>query len=252
MGVKESVSSIYMEMQKQLHKDALQAHPKNRSALITGTENPGSIGAAIAERLRRKRWQVINPSSNDLDVRSAADARFFFGADTLILSHGVTELNWFEDSQAYEQIVAVNLIGSMRMAQQFINVSIDEPWRKTIVFIGSMAYRNALNGSAAYCASKAGLAMFARCLAWELAPKGFDVFCVHPSNTEGTPMTEQTIRGLMDYRCLTREDAEAYWGASLPRAKWLQTKDIARTVHWLITKGEYVSGAQIELGGGQR
>jgi ketoreductase len=116
-----------------------------------------------------------------------------------------------------------------------------------------MAYKAVLNGSSPYCAAKAGLAHFARCLAWELAPKAFDVFCVHPSNTKGTPMTEETIKGLMRYRGLDRKEAEAYWGAVLPKWQWLLPENIADLVSFLVSgKAEYLSGANLDMAGGQR
>ena len=66
-------------------------------------------------------------------------------------------------------------------------------------------------------------------------------------------MTEETIKGLMRYRYLTRSEAEEYWGASLPKERWLQPADIAETVAFLISgKADYLSGSNIEMAGGQR
>jgi hypothetical protein len=66
-------------------------------------------------------------------------------------------------------------------------------------------------------------------------------------------MTEHTIEGLMNYRGLTREQAEAYWSDSLPRANWLSAKNIGELVEFLISgKADYLSGANLEMAGGQR
>ena len=76
---------------------------------------------------------------------------------------------------------------------------------------------------------------------------------INPSNTEGTPMTEETIKGLMRYRGLDREQAENYWGAILPKHKWLQPNEIADICSFFVSgKSNYMSGTQIDLSGGQR
>jgi len=171
------------------------------------------------------------------------------------LANGYTHLDWIENQPDKEIIesVFVNLSVSMLAAKHFVQNTINNPWPKYIVFIGSMAYRSVLNGSAPYCAAKAGLAHFARCIAYELAPKNYNVFCIHPSNTEGTPMTEKTIVDLQRYRNLTRDEAEQYWGHGLPRLNWLQSTDIAELVAFLVSgKADYLSGGNIDLTGGQR
>ena len=116
-----------------------------------------------------------------------------------------------------------------------------------------MAYNHPLNGSAVYCASKAGLAMLMKCLAWELAPKGYDVYTIHPSNVEDTPMSDDTIDGLRRYRNMTLPEAEAYWGDSPIRDEILTKWEIADLVRTLLSPNTgYLSGAQLELSGGQR
>lgn len=175
--------------------------------------------------------------------------------DALICCHGVMDLNWFEnaDARKVRQIFDVNLTGSYLIAQEFVRATINSANRKKIVFMGSMAYTKVLNGSAAYCASKAGLAMLTRCLAWELAPKGYDVYCVHPSNVENAPMSEQTIQELMRFRNLNRAQAEAYWSDSVIRDHQLTKEEISWTVQMLL-RGEagFMSGSNIELAGGAR
>lgn len=270
MGVKEEVSKQYMEQLRSIHAIKPQRQAE-RTAIVVGV-NPGptpNIGSAIADNLAMEppedfeeviRTRFAEPeyaSSEYLD--GADDNHEFFAkhnqADVLISCCGETRMDWVErlNSGEIRRVVRNNLIAPMMLVNQFVQATLMNPWHKHIVLVGSMAYRAVLNASSVYCASKAGLAHFARCAAWELAPKGYSVYCVHPSNTEGTPMTEETIRGLMQYRGLTRPQAEAYWGASLPMASWLHPEDIAETVRFLVSgKANYQSGAQIELAGGQR
>lgn len=259
---KDQIASGHIEQMKKDYSHAVKPRPwDSRRALVTGAENPGSIGDAIVDMLTGIYAGVQSPPKKSLDVTDAEKVCDYFNGvlsptfDSLICCHGVNKMAWFEDftSEEMDEIIKVNLLGSMYMACAFVNVTKELPWRKQIVFIGSMAYNHVLNASAPYCASKAGLAMLTRCLAWELAPKGFDVYCVHPSNTEGAPMTEATIKGIMEYRNLTRREAEAYWGAVLPRERWLQPNDIAGIVRTLLTEESgYLSGSNLELAGGQR
>lgn len=247
---KEQVSNAYVA--EELRRSAVWPLPMERRVLITGAGKSGSIGEAIANRLRTVNNKVLHFQG---DVRDDVDERELREFDTLICCHGVTWLDWLENApiERVREIIDVNLTGSILLARAFVRATYAMRFHKQMFFIGSMAHRAVLNGSAAYCASKAGLQHFVRCAAWELAPKGYDVFCINPSNTEGTPMTEDTIRGLMRYRGLTREAADSYWGAVCPKGKWLQPQDIARTVQWLFEgNGEFLSGTAIDLPGGAR
>lgn len=251
MGVKETVSSSYIAKQKAAH--AFKPLPFRRRVLITGATNRDSIGAAIVARIcKAGRVEVTGFVG---DVRTDIPNQSWGAFDTVICCHGVAHLDWLEvcPEEKAREIVEVNLLASILITRAFVRATLASPHHKQLFFIGSMAHRSVLNGSAAYCASKAGLQHFARCAAWELAPKGYDVFCINPSNTEGTRMTEETIQGLMRYRDLDRGEAEAYWGATLPKARWLRPENVADLVAWLfVGNGEYLSGAALDLPGGQR
>jgi len=145
------------------------------------------------------------------------------------------------------------LLSQIYLTKEFVRKTIDSKNKKQIFFIGSMAYKAVLNASAPYCAAKAGLAHFANCIAWELAPKNYDVYTLHPSNTEDTPMTKHTIESVARYRGISMEDAEKYWGSVLPKDRWLQKEDIANLVNYLINdESGYLSGCNLEMKGGQR
>lgn len=255
---KEYVSRNYMDRQKEEHAAKVLRPDAERTATVFGAEDQASIGWAVVTKMFERGFRVLSPSKTEVDIRYAGHLASYFRmhqSDTLICSHGLTHLDWIEDQapKTIQEVIDVNLTGSIFAASLFAKATMSTPYRKQIVFIGSMAYNHVLNGSAPYCAAKAGLAHFAKCLAWELAPKGFDVFCIHPSNTLGTAMTEATIQGIMRYRKLNRDDAEAYWGATLPREQWLKPEDIAETVSMVTREGmSYLSGANLELGGGQR
>jgi NAD(P)-dependent dehydrogenase (short-subunit alcohol dehydrogenase family) len=257
--------SIHNEYLRSLDKD-YQPRREGRVAMVLGVDfDHENIGARIFSqlRLRRMNWEPpINAfayTHKQLDAGQPSDMRREIShtkADTLILCNGETHLNWVEDQEVADIVNTItnSLTSSVLATRQFVRVTADDPWLKYIVYIGSMAHRNVLNASSPYCAAKAGLAHFARCMGWELTPKGYRVFCVHPSNTEDTPMTLATIEGIMNYRNMAYEEAEAYWGSTKVMPGWLQKQDIAEVVEWLITDraAEFLSGTQIELAGGQR
>jgi NAD(P)-dependent dehydrogenase (short-subunit alcohol dehydrogenase family) len=249
MSVKSAKAADYLAIQKRKHGEKKWRGPKH--VLLTGDANLNSIGAFIGESLRTN---SVTVTSFQGDVRGFVPLDWDV-YDTLIACHGVTHLDWFENVslEKVREIFDVNLFGSFAVAQKFVQATMNNRGRKRIIFIGSMAYTKVLNASAAYCASKAGLAMLTRCLAWELAPKGYDVYCVHPSNVEDTPMSEETIKGLMRYRGMEREEAEMYWTDTVLRDHQLTKSEIAFTVRTLLTSGaEYMAGSNIELAGGAR
>lgn len=257
---KEAVHASYLEDMKAAHGSKPLPSQRQRRALVVGSDRfDGNIGSAIAEVLEDNGYDVLDPPIQELDVTVESHTRdclrSFPGVDTLILANGYTFMDWIENYPASEIMRVVNnsLVGSMIATSVFVQETIEDPHHKHIVYIGSMAAKGVLNASAPYCAAKAGLNHFAKCMGWELTPKGYSVFVVNPSNTEGTPMTERTIELIMRYRGIGREEAEAYWSSINLKEHWLQPLDIAETVSYLVSgRAAYQSGTAIDLSGGQR
>lgn len=255
---KESISNSYIEDWHRWTASWLPDDP--RSALVIGSDRHANIGAWIAEVLRSdSRFVVVDEENKEtLNAISPTELEVYgMGSyDTLVLANGRTNIDWFEHQPTDEitQVMQDKLIASMMAARQFVRSTLDQEHLKYIVFIGSMAHRAVLNGSAVYCAASAGLNHFASCLAWELAPKGYRVFCVNPSNTADTPMTEKTIKDLMRYRNLSRDSAERYWGSVRALPRWLHADNIGEVVKYLVTdrSAEWLAGNKIDLGGGLR
>ncbi len=262
MSIKEAVSASYLDTMRARY-GTLQLRPAfERRALVIGSDGETgetNIGAGIARWLRSA--ADIETDEYDITTLDARDAMRVkvqvqdTTPDLLVLANGESHLDWIEDmpEERMHAVLSNTLTASIVASHVFVQETLAHPWRKQIIFIGSMAHSAILNGSAVYCAAKAGLAHYARCLAWELAPKGYDVFTIHPSNTAGTPMTEATIQGLMRYRKLRREDAEAYWGAGKIRDEWLTPDDIGTLVCFLASgSAGYLCGTDLNLGGGAR
>lgn len=210
-----------------------------------------NIGNMISSHLRSIGHQVIGWDKSDIPYGWAIDAE----TEVLVCCTGTTHLDWIESTQEGEisEIITNTLHAPIMLTRQFVRQTIESPNRKMIVYIGSMAYNHVLNASSVYCAAKAGLAMFSRCMAWELAPKAYDVFTIHPSNVAHTPMSEHTMDEIADYRGLSGAEAYKYWTSAQVRGDMLTKRAIAELVEVLLYgRFGYVSGSQIELGGGAR
>jgi NAD(P)-dependent dehydrogenase (short-subunit alcohol dehydrogenase family) len=252
---KDEIASSYMEIQKRMHGDAKL--PSKRDILITGVSD-NNIGLTISKFLAPL-GMVTTVDEFDYDFRSDMEImgmfRNFGKTDTLVLCHGFTKLDWIEDqtNQAIDKMIDVSLTSHIKLISAFANLAHEMPYKKTIIVIGSMAATAVLNGSAPYCAAKAGLQHFVKCVAWELAPKGFDVFLINPSNVQDSPMSEATIRDLARYRDISLYEAREYWANNNPRNEFLSKDEIGELCHDLaIGKFPYLSGTPLNLTGGQR
>lgn len=254
---KEEISGNYQATMMERF-GRVERRPAPRQAVILGADE-GNIGDAILNRLapsydvRAYKHEMIDASR--LGQAAHEGKVQLDDVDSLVLCNGFSHLDWIEEQpdKAIEEALWDNLAASVFATRDFVRYTMGQPWLKCIVYVGSMAYKSVLNASGPYCAAKAGLAHFASCMAWELAPKGYRVFIVHPSNTEGTPMTEKTIAGIQRYRGIARPEAEQYWGAVKAMPEWLQPRDIAAVVKWLLDgEADWLAGAQLDLGGGQR
>lgn len=258
-ATKAEVSEAHASSVKKKYANRIRLE-HGRRALVVGSDREHNIGAMIADSLviANEFFEVHEVDKEQVNVSLPSDLEVLdFGRyDTLVLANGATKLRWLEDFSPLEtaSIIEDTLVGSIFATQEFVRKTIEKPYLKNIVFIGSMAHRAVLNASSPYCAAKAGLAHFARCAGWELTPKGYRVFTVHPSNTEGTPMTEETIRGIEEYRGVDRRTAENYWGAINLMPRWLCPEDIGEVVRWLVTEdaAQFLSGSDIELKAGLR
>lgn len=269
MGAKEAISGGYIESWQHYTKNWEVADLEKRAALVVGVRE-GNIGEAIADELSETGFgrvhtrDIVSRRSDGRDTplnlndQRTLNSTRFDRYDTLVLANGMTNLAWLEDQNLnddrIEAVISNKLTASVKAVSEFAKQTIDSPEIKHIVLIGSMAHRSVLNASAPYCAACAGLMHFARCAAWELAPKGFRVFIVNPSNVEGTPMTEETIKGIESYRGVDRKQAEEYWGAVRALPEWLKREDIAVLVRRLVTDPEmrWLAGSALDLGGGLR
>lgn len=99
----------------------------------------------------------------------------FGGVDVLVANAGVGGGGPFllDDSAAFERIIEVNLLGSVRTTRAFLPALLERQGH--VLQIASLAAFTPAPFMSAYCASKSGVEAFAHCLRGELSHHGVTV-----------------------------------------------------------------------------
>jgi NAD(P)-dependent dehydrogenase (short-subunit alcohol dehydrogenase family) len=143
---------------------------------------------AVAARLRQAKGHAIavpgditDPEMVEEIVESALNQ---FGRVDILVNNATVDAD--PDEWAYN--IATNLIAPFTLVRNVLPVMLDQGYGR-IMNISSDAARNPVFGGSAYCAAKAGLDMFARVLALEVAGSGVAVNTLYPGHVD-TAMQE--------------------------------------------------------------
>ncbi|UCE32172.1 MAG: SDR family oxidoreductase [Burkholderiales bacterium] len=120
-------------------------------------------------------------------------ARGLGGLDGIVAAAGVDLLRPFDrmSREAWQSVLDVNLTGPFLLCRHALPHLL-EAGGGTIVHIASGAGLRPLADRTAYCASKAGLVMFAKALAVDLAPSNVRVNAICPGAID-TPMLREPL-----------------------------------------------------------
>jgi 2-keto-3-deoxy-L-fuconate dehydrogenase len=162
---------------------------EGKTALVTGSAS--GIGLAVVDALREQGATVIGadiaPGADlHLDVTNEAHWDAIPAIDLLILSAGISQASPLATTslEDWRRVMSVNLDGAFLGVRAALRKM--QPGG-AMVLIGSASGTKAVSGAAAYCCSKAALAMLTKTAALEAKPLGIRVNCLSPAGV-ATPM----------------------------------------------------------------
>ncbi len=242
----------------------LPADLKGRRAVVTGAA--GGIGLAIAHRLIMAEARVVAVDTNEealkrafngaprcrwvaddlarRDVAALAEELLEDGPVELIVNNvGISTEHGFLDLEelAFDQVLQTNLRGPLFFTRRLVRELIERRLRGTILFISSL-HDTFVAQRPHYSASKAGVAMLARELAYELGWHGIRVNAISPG----------WIRTAPDLNTPAQRAKYEWTQPRIPLGEPGEPDDIARLALVLLSDAwsGYITGANIPIDGG--
>lgn len=227
----------------------------NRRVILTGAA--GAIGAAIANLLTARGWDVVgidrafptrSPALAQQVAQDITDAKGYRDALERILADGpvhglvncagIAVVGRFLDQEPHwDQLMAVNLTAALQACHIVVPAMI-EGGGGSVVNIISDSARVGAAGEAVYSATKGGLAAFTRSLAQEVGRAGVRVNNVSPGPVR-TPMSA-AHGDLMDKLA-----------AKTPMKRVATAEDVAGAVAFFLgDDSAFVNGQTLSVSGG--
>ncbi len=230
---------------------------QNKTALITGAAS--GIGLATAQLFQAEGARVISTDRDTLDVTSEQQWRSTLQSipdlDILVANAGISHAAPVaeESLDDWRRVFAVNLEGVFLGLKHALPHFRSRQRPGSIVIVGSASGRKASAGAAAYCASKAAVAMLAKVAALEGKSSNIRVNVVSPAGVV-TPMW----KAMPFFQELEQKHGseEAAWreiGAvsDQPLEGFAQPLEIARVIAFLASdEASYVTGADVLVDAG--
>ena len=166
------------------------------------------------------------------------------GIDVLINNAGVLHEGRPEDvtAEAFAEDIQVNLISQFTLARTAY-ASMKTRGGGVIVNIGSLAGAMAFPGTAAYCASKAGIGGLTRALAYDWAADNIRVICVAPGY----------VRSDISKSVLADAHKRDWVLRRIPLRRVAEPEEIGDFVAFMVSDGaRFCTGETYYVDGGQR
>ncbi len=160
------------------------AYPDDEKAM--GWRDIDSVADEIRALGRKALPLVIDISKADQVQRLVDETRRELGRIDILVNNAAAARGndrvpvvQLEEAE-WRKVIEVNLTGTFLVTKAVANVLIEQGEGGRIVNISSIAGREGIPTFAAYGTTKAGIILFTRVLAQELAPRGINVNCVCP------------------------------------------------------------------------
>ena len=193
---------------------------------------------SLGERAEILQADLATPEGTD---KLAADAQAALGqVDILINNAGLTRDNLslrMKDAE-WDEVLDVNLTAPFRLARAVQRGMMKARWGR-IVNIASIVGVTGNPGQANYCAAKAGMIVWSKAMAMEIASRNITVNCISPGYI-ATAMTE----------ALTDAQKSAING-KIPAGRMGAAEEIAAAALYLSSaEAAYVTGQTLHVNGG--
>ncbi|HEY4403706.1 MAG TPA: 3-oxoacyl-[acyl-carrier-protein] reductase [Xanthobacteraceae bacterium] len=235
-----------------------------KTALVTGAT--GGLGGAIARALHRQgaavalsgtRQETLDALALELKERvhvlpcNLADAAQVDGLvarseermgrlDILVANAGITRDNLLVQmsDEAWDEVIAVNLTASFRLARAAIKGMMRRRFGR-IIGVTSVVAVTGNSGQGNYAAAKAGMIGLVKSLAQEYAKRNITANCIAPGFI-ATPMTDK----------LNEKQRDAILGR-VPAGRLGEPADVAAATVFLASdEASYVTGQTLHVNGG--
>jgi NAD(P)-dependent dehydrogenase (short-subunit alcohol dehydrogenase family) len=153
---------------------------------------------------------------------------------TIFLTLAVLDM----DVEEWDRVIEINLRGTFLTCQAAARSMVAGKRPGKIITISSGAHASARPGGAPYCASKAGVVMFTKTLAMELAEARVNVTCIAPGyiQSEGAVSNSDFQRALLN---------------NIPWGRFGTPADVAQLALFLASSAaDYVTGEVFAVNGG--
>jgi NAD(P)-dependent dehydrogenase (short-subunit alcohol dehydrogenase family) len=240
-----------------------------KTALVTGAG--GGIGRAVVDRFQSEGARVCavdrgdDGSPGDLfvqadvtdpaQVENAVRAAQELGClDICVANAGVMAngLLLETDRAQWREVIEVNLLGVMTTFRAAAAVMVDAGAGGRLLATSSTAGLRAEGGSAAYCASKAGVIAVVQAAALELAAEGITVNAVAPGEID-TVMNAMAMRAVAARQ--GRSDTEVrleMLEQRIPLKRMGRPAEVAGVLAFLASdQAAYITGEVVRVDGGQ-
>lgn len=254
------------------------ARPDRPLALITGASR--GIGLAIARALAPDHDLLITARNGGALERVAGGLRESggkveaFPADVVEPEHRQNLFRWIEALRRPVQVLVnnagiassapladisdtqwtttlhINLTAPFYLIRALAPRMVEAGWGR-VINVSSTAALKGYKYTAAYGASKAGLAGLTRALAVELAGRGVTINAVCPGFVE-TDMSTAAIRTIADKTGRSESEARASLEKFSPQRRLIQPQEVARIVaHLASDDAASINGQLIAIDGGE-
>lgn len=173
-------------------------------------------------------------------LRNAVEAELGH-VGTVVNCAGWDEIHPFVETERpfWERIVAINYLGPVALAREFLPPMIERGRGGRIVNVASDAGRVGSTGEAVYAGAKGGVIAFTKSLARETARYGITVNCVCPGPTD-TPLFHSNPEKMRD--ALIR---------AIPLRRLAEPREIAYAIRFFAAdEAGYITGQVLSVSGG--